>query len=90
MLPIPPAFATAMDNDVGQAPAMGASKIGILIPNLRANSCARRTELEFIMLDSLRLTRSYRKSKISGERFISSQHLFPEKRVYTSLNYIEN
>lgn len=47
-----------MDNDVGQAPAMGASKIGILIPNLRANSCARRTELEFIMLDSLRLTRS--------------------------------
>jgi len=39
--PSPPALATAMERDGGQAPAIGASKIGTRMPSCAAKSCAR-------------------------------------------------
>src|ERR1041385_7964725 len=41
--PMPPAFATAMESDGGQAPAIGANKIGISRPNRSQNSLGTRT-----------------------------------------------
>ena len=43
--PIPPARITAIDNDGGQAPAIGASKIGTCIPNRSQNDVARALAL---------------------------------------------
>src|SRR4051812_44984996 len=49
--PMPPALATAAANPTGQAPAIGAIKIGTRSPNLRQNAAARSRALAGVAED---------------------------------------